>query len=85
MRAEAKTVDNSVKAAVLLLLAMLLIAVSVSDAFAARLQAAQLLRICLDELHRHLLPAVVKLLPALKHAATGAFATALWCAWFVSD
>jgi hypothetical protein len=41
------------------------------------LQAAQLLRICLDELHRHILSAVIKLLPAHGHAASGALATAL--------
>jgi hypothetical protein len=76
--AEAKAVDNRVKAAVLQLLALLLTATSVSGAScAARLQAAQLLRICLDELHRHILSAVIQLLPAHGQAASGALATAL--------
>ena len=78
MGAEAEAVDNRVKAAVLQLLALLLTAARVNGALrAAMLQAAQLLRICLDELHRHLLSAVIQLLPAHGHAAGGALATAL--------
>ena len=70
MGAEAKAVDNCVKAAVLQLLALLLVAVSVSGAWcAAGSEAVQLLRICLNDTNWHLLSAVIQLLPAHGHAA----------------